>query len=1521
MRLYGEANNVRGLATGPIETRFARLRQTVAADTLIVWTTPSRWAAGEGLSLRFPQLHLEFVCALGDGHLVATKVSQVPEDARPPDREPGAVGVVVRAERIPLPPEDADSVEPDPGVDVLEQHFARLAGRRWGGFAAPLRAALEAEALEDEARTQRLTVPFKDAAMTRGGEEDHWRLKGVPAEALRALDDGEWLEVLDEQSRSRTSARVIDTHPSAGSLIVGVRASSDPPRSGFVRPRSRRKILEQKRALLEELASPTGSLPNLVRLVAAPASMPAPRQVRPVHFVNPAVVRNRSQARAVSLALGLEEGQALLIQGPPGTGKSTTAAEIDVQLILRDPGVRILVCSHSNHGTDNMLMKVLPFLEDADERIARIGFYERIAPQARPYYAAPDADLGDRNIIFTTIDALVLQDIAGARVYDYVLLDEANRAGVLDSLLALARGKRMILVGDPMQLQPVMSEAEQQMVAASNGRAGHARRGGRAQMVGVAQPGAQNVIGKSLFAWIQERRFAPPSTVLLDQQNRMHPAIGELVSRVFYASRVRTGPAAPRRGTGLPMFPSPVTWVDTRSLRGNVESRAGGTSLFNVAEARLVTSVTRHLAAQAPPNLTIGVITAYAEQRDLLRRMMGPHDWPPERQLEIDTVDAFEGREKDIIVLSLVRANRRRDIGFLRLEQRLNVAVSRSRRLIIIVGDTSTLRQGYFHHLVATAQSVGHILPAPKLIGQMLHRGRRLRERDDRRREGDDRVREGVAEELVASGAAPGVVDGTSAPVDGEAAADGRVPGVTRRDRGFRRDRRRRSADEAAVVGDQEARGLVGDREPVVGADQERGAGAGAERGFDAGEERDAAAGEGGSPTGARRRRRRAWERRRERLRMLGEEQRREQEGVVFEPGPESSEVPSDGGVFEPGPESSELPAQGVVFEPGPESSEVPAEAPRREFAPMPAAADATSLSTAPQSEAATSTPRRRRRRLQEAASSEETPLQPEFPEPAALADRPAPAAADRFEPSATDRFEPGAAPEPRQRRRRRPELAPEPTAEDRFELATDRPELSAAPEPRQRRGRRRPELAPEPATAPAPAAETTVEAPQPVQADLEPRSEAAPPTRRVRRERLAPDTATAEPAAPAGQLPVAPTEAAAGGTTTAPESPATRLSRRGRARAAPPSAGPESAAASSEPPPAARQPSPLPGTAAAPEPRTAAEPSTLQTAETAAAPEKITLATQEAEPSAMQAAETPAARASLPPEPTPSRRPGRRRAPVAPQVGSHEIEAGNSEALAPAVSLNVEPGDAAAAGAAGVPQQETVQAEPPISARRRRDSAVAPRTIATRGHPTTSSSSVEPAADVPATDAAAAPAPDRATLAVEPGIDAESGRRGRGRRQAAAAAESDHQAIGADAEPASGGPPTPVAPEPSVRRGTTRQRSKLAAPAVPSPPENIERATAADAAERASAVDAQTPAPRPRQPRALRLAKAQPEGSIANAPGAPASPEEPARASNGMVPAPEPANASRPDAAQPLPATSRARRTRSRASDQEPAS
>jgi hypothetical protein len=167
---------------------------------------------------------------------VATKVAQVPEDARPPDREPGAVGVVVHAERIPLPPDDAEDMPPDPGVDILEEHFARLAGRRWGGFAAPLRAALEAEAREDEAHPA-ADRGVQEAALSHGGEEDV-APEGVAADALRA-----WTTANDR------GARRSGRHAPAGVLSIPIqrrhddhrrRTWTDPPRTGFVRARDAR---------------------------------------------------------------------------------------------------------------------------------------------------------------------------------------------------------------------------------------------------------------------------------------------------------------------------------------------------------------------------------------------------------------------------------------------------------------------------------------------------------------------------------------------------------------------------------------------------------------------------------------------------------------------------------------------------------------------------------------------------------------------------------------------------------------------------------------------------------------------------------------------------------------------------------------------------------------------------------------------------------------------------------------------------------------------------------------------------------------------------------------------------------------------------------------------------------------------------------------------------------------------------------------------------------------------------------
>jgi DNA polymerase III delta prime subunit len=689
LRAFGDANSLPGLRTGSAEQRLNYVVGAVGDRRVLVWTTPEHWAAGEGVRLRIPVFGLEFQCALHAERLSATDLVQVLPAAPHPGDLPGSVGIEAEVDQLVLPAQVL--AEPDRYVSRLAEFFQQAAIQPWRGFAQTLHEALEIDERFEVERSARLTAEFTDARRAVGRTALIWTLSGVPRLVGHELSVGEWLDVLPTPAGLRAErARVLEVDDASDSVVVEWRGTAGPPSApGILRPVVRRKLMDQKRAILAELTNPSGNLPHIVRLVADPESMPVPSPATLAEFAHREVAGNPSQARAVALALGLEDGQALLIQGPPGTGKSTTAAEISMQLMRRNPAVRILVCSHSNHGTDNMLLKVLPFLADARSRVGRVGFYERVAEEARPFYAPPDADLADKNIVFTTIDALALQDTAGARLYDVVILDEANRAGMLDSLLALARGRRMILVGDSMQLQPVASGGDQR-----------------------ASP-------NSLFTWLVGHGFSSSATVLLDEQNRMHPTIGALVSRVFYAGRVRTGPGAPTFETGISAFPCPVTWVDTRLLPGSHEERGSGTSYANVAEAELISVLVDHIAVSADRSLSIGIIAAYADQVELLRRLLHGRTWTKERHLEINTVDAFEGREKDVIVLSLVRANRRRATGFLQLEQRLNVALSRSRRLMLIVGDMATLNRGVFERVLPAVVALGQVRPALALLDEL----------------------------------------------------------------------------------------------------------------------------------------------------------------------------------------------------------------------------------------------------------------------------------------------------------------------------------------------------------------------------------------------------------------------------------------------------------------------------------------------------------------------------------------------------------------------------------------------------------------------------------------------------------------------------------------------------------------------------------------------------------------------------------------------------------------------------------
>jgi hypothetical protein len=795
MKIYGETNNLPGLATGPIEVRFRRLREHAGADTLLLWTTPERWSAGEALSLWIPAIGVDLECRFDDGKLAVERARPTTDEDRDPRRVRSAVGIELRPERVELPPPDQDD-EPN-GVMNLEGAFERLVGRRWSGFVAPLREALEAEARDDAARSERLATEYAAATPRIGGpsESDPYRLSGVEASACAAFDEGEWLDLLDTRGRVISSARLVHLDPAEGTLDVDVRGA-DPPSTGTVRPRPQTQIFAQKRAILEELDNPTGGLRDAVRLVASPASLPPLAKRRPASFVNRMIVRNRSQVRAVSLALGLNEGQALMIQGPPGTGKSTTLAEIIGQLVLRDPNATLLVCSHSNHGVDNLLLKTLPYLDAVPElAIARVGLFDRVHPEARAHFVAPGEDLGAYNVVFTTVDALALQVEAGARTYDYAILDEANRASILDSLIPLVRGRRFILVGDHLQLQPVLSDAEEQL---------------RLEPA-VARSSA---IGKSLFAWLRERRFPEAATVFLDEQNRMHPVIAGLISEVFYDGRLRSGPRAPRRSADVPIFPASVTWVDTRGLHGLREARGRGASLMNVPEARLVATIARHVMGTTSGELDVGVIAAYAEQTALLRRILrgqGPatrgRGNPTPTRLEIDTVDAFEGREKDVVIVSLVRSNRRRDIGFLRLMQRINVALSRARRLLIIVGDASTLRGSYFDRIIRYVRANGMMVPGPRLIGRLLNARSAEREggaRPARRRRGAPRLaiprEDARLEAPSATPNGPAQDDGSRIPFPPRSADGAERRGRRRRRRGRRRfDTTRESAPRAEL--------------------------------------------------------------------------------------------------------------------------------------------------------------------------------------------------------------------------------------------------------------------------------------------------------------------------------------------------------------------------------------------------------------------------------------------------------------------------------------------------------------------------------------------------------------------------------------------------------------------------------------------------------------------------------------------------------------------------------------------------
>ncbi|MEO0249450.1 MAG: AAA domain-containing protein, partial [candidate division WOR-3 bacterium] len=246
--------------------------------------------------------------------------------------------------------------------------------------------------------------------------------------------------------------------------------------------------------------------------------------------------------------------------------------------------------------------------------------------------------------------------------FDLAVIDEATQATEPSALIPLIKARRAVLAGDHKQLPPTVVSRE-------------AEKGG---------------LGVSLF----ERMIGlhPSASALLDTQYRMRPEIMEFPARVFYDGRLVAAPGLEKmRLSDLLAFPAdnhilddrPLVFLDTGG-RFREKTRRGSPSKENPGEAELVRKLVKELLGLGLDHLQVGVIAPYDDQVKLLREILPGG-------VEARTVDGFQGREKEVIILSLVRSNPVGRIGFLNDRRRLNVAITRAKRKLIVIGDARTL--------------------------------------------------------------------------------------------------------------------------------------------------------------------------------------------------------------------------------------------------------------------------------------------------------------------------------------------------------------------------------------------------------------------------------------------------------------------------------------------------------------------------------------------------------------------------------------------------------------------------------------------------------------------------------------------------------------------------------------------------------------------------------------------------------------------------------------------------------------
>jgi ATP-dependent RNA/DNA helicase IGHMBP2 len=423
----------------------------------------------------------------------------------------------------------------------------------------------------------------------------------------------------------------------------------------------------------------------------------------------------------IAASHGLFAEDVALIHGPPGTGKTRVLVEVVRQCAAR--GERVLCLAASNAAVDHLALSLL----DADPSLplARTGHPARVsaALEAHTLVALTEAHEHRRIARGLVEEALKLigqtrrrSDRGGRDAYarKKELRAEANKLfadarrlerQAADDVLDRARIVCGTLTGFATELKNdavydvcVVDEASQATTpAVLNG----ALRAGRLVLAGDHKQLPPTVIGRAralsttVFEELREQDEAGAYSRMLTVQHRMHAALMAFPSTRFYGGALVAHPSVAART--LPPSDDPIAQparvldvVDTAGagLDERAPDAEASASKENPGEADVVVRVVRALLAAGSAPADVGVISPYSGQVALLRAALAD---VVDAGLEVDTVDGFQGREKDVIVFSAVRSNADAEVGFLADARRLNVAITRAKRKLVVVGDAATL--------------------------------------------------------------------------------------------------------------------------------------------------------------------------------------------------------------------------------------------------------------------------------------------------------------------------------------------------------------------------------------------------------------------------------------------------------------------------------------------------------------------------------------------------------------------------------------------------------------------------------------------------------------------------------------------------------------------------------------------------------------------------------------------------------------------------------------------------------------